>query len=165
MLKKNILFLMLIITSVACKFNPNRQGSGSKYLQGVWQQEKAIYEDKLLAYTLHTFKFTCDSFYLTLDTHTKVNTYADSCFNKGHWTEYVKGVYAVNSDTLYLNGTFLKSNFKQKISGCYRIGHYLSSFSLKNLDDSTAIFQDVTQHVPLLLRLKQKTICIPQPIN
>lgn len=165
MFKHFLSFSFTILTLVACKFNPNIQGQGVSYLQGSWKQDQALYEDKLLAYTLHTINFSCDSFYLTLDTRAKTNIYPDSCFNKGQWTEYVKGIYSLNKDTLYLDGTFTKSNFKQKISGCYRIGQYRAAFAVQQQGADTLLLKDATQHIPLLLRLKQKTICNPQPVN
>ncbi|MFN8406811.1 MAG: fumarate hydratase [Sphingobacteriaceae bacterium] len=149
----------------SCKFNSNIQGHGVDYLQGVWVEDHAGYQIQRLEYTLHTFKFTCDSFYLKLDTYAKVNRYFDHCFNQGHWTEYVKGTYLVNKDTLVLNGTFTKSNFKQKISGCYRIGQYVRAFFIEKKCDSFLILQDVSQHMPVSLRLQQKISCIPKPIN
>ncbi len=159
------IFLLIIFILISCKFNPNIQGRGSNDLQGIWVEEQAIYQDQLLEYTLHTFKFTCDSFYLTFDTHTRVNTYPGNCFNNGHWTEYVKGIYSVNKDTLSLNGTFTKSNFKQKISGCYHIGQYVKAFVIKKHKGDTLSFQDLSQHVPFSLKLKQRITCIPKPIN
>lgn len=156
---------ILFFSIVACKFNPNLQGEGTNYLQGIWKQDSVLYKDKLLAYTLHSFKFTCDSFYLTLNTHAKVNNYADSCFNKGEWNEYVKGTYLVRADTLYLNGTYTKSNFKQKISGCYRVGQYLTAFVLKKQHTDSLMLRDVSQHLPFILRLEQKIDCVPKPLN
>lgn len=110
-------FLLFIVCSVfsACRFNPDIQGSGEKFLQGVWEEDSVRYQDQLLQYTRHKFVFTCDSFYATLVTKSRVNTSPDSCFNNGTWTEYAKGVYFVRRDTLYFTGTYTKANFKQKV--------------------------------------------------
>jgi hypothetical protein len=159
------IFFCIIFTFFSCKFNPNVQGRGAIYLQGIWSEEQVLYQDQLLEYTLHTFKFTCDSFYLTLDTHAKANMYPDSCFNNGRWTEYVKGVYSVSNDTLSLNGTFTKSNFKQKISGCYHIGQYVKTFALKKCKNDSLSLRDMSQHVSFSLRLRQRINCIPKSIN
>lgn len=158
-------FFSVISMCISCKFNPNIQGRGTDSLQGFWTEERVIYQDQLLEYTLHTLRFTCDSFYLALDTYAKTNSYPDSCFNNGHWTEYVKGVYSTTNDTLFLNGTFTKSNFKQKISGCYRIGQYVKAFAIKKHEDDNLALQDVSQHVPFSLNLRQRTTCVPKPIN
>lgn len=156
-----IIFLLL----TSCKFNPNLQGKGTDYLQGVWAEDSVSYRDQLLQYTKHHYKFTCDSFYTTLTTFAKTNMYPDSCFNEGKWTEYAKGNYTVKGDSLVLSGTFTKSNFKQKISGCYRIGLYLETFIIKDKPGKTIHLQSVKQHRPVYLTLKQKTVCIQQPIN
>ena len=144
--------------------NPNLQGRGSDFLQGEWQEDSVLYQDKLLEYTKHRFKFTCDSFYAHLETHAKVNRHADSCFNGGYIKEYAKGRYVVNNDTLYLIGTFTKSNFKQKISGCYRIGQYIPSFLLKSQEGKIIQLQNLQNNTSVTLKLKQRTICNPKPL-
>lgn len=159
--------LLLVLCSLlfACRFNPNLQGKGENYLQGVWHEDSVVYQDELLQYTRHQFKFTCDSFYVTLKTSAKVNTYTDSCFNNGAWVEYAKGTYTVINDTLYIYGTFTKPDFKQKISGCYRIGQYLASFIIKRHTNKALYFQSLQQHLPVKLNLKQKISCVPKPLN
>ncbi|HUH32999.1 MAG TPA: hypothetical protein VLZ28_03545, partial [Daejeonella sp.] len=64
-----------------------------------------------------------------------------------------------------LSGTFTKSNFKQKISGCYRIGQYLETFIIKNTQEKTFHLQSLKQHRPVYLTLKQRTVCTQQPIK
>ncbi|MXV14613.1 fumarate hydratase [Hufsiella ginkgonis] len=149
-------FLFLGIT--ACKFNPNVRGKGTAYLQGVWTEEKAAYQDQLLQYTRHTFTFTCDSFYAVLKTTARVNPYPDSCFSNGSWTEYAKGKYLVRNDTLYINATFTHASFKQKLSGCYRIGQYLQAFLIKKHSADTLRLLNM-QHVPITMDLKEKIVC------
>jgi hypothetical protein len=158
----NFLLLACGFLLFACRFNPNMQGEGEPLLQGVWEQDSVQYQDKLLEYTRHKFTFSCDSFYATFITKAKVNQYPDSCFNGGNWSEYAKGTYVMRNDTLYLLGTFTKANFKQKISGCYRIGQYLPVFLVKEHTTDKLFFQD--QHINMTLNLKQKIVCNPKPL-
>ncbi len=157
---------LLIVACIfsACKFNPNYQGRGIDFMQGVWEEVPPPYKDSLMQYTLHKFKFTCDSVYLTLETHAKANYYADSCFNNGVWKEYAKGNYVVRNDTLYILSTFTKENFKQKLSGCYRIGQYLPIFVITKREANSLELQGLQQHVPVILQLKEKIKCDPQPL-
>jgi hypothetical protein len=141
------------------------QGKGEDYLQGIWQETSMPYQKQLLQYTNHHFTFTCDSFYVTLQTTARVNTYPDSCFNNGKWLEYAKGTYTSKGDTLILKGTFTKSNFKQKISGCYRIGVYNPVFLVTGKTNKTLMLQSLQNHAPVILKLKQKTSCVPKPLN
>lgn len=160
-----IIYCFLLMILFSCKFNANIQGKGLDELQGLWTEDRAAYQDQLLAYTLHHFKFSCDSFYLTFDHYARVNRYADHCFNDGHWQEFVKGTYQQKKDTLLLVGTFTKSNFKQKISGCYRIGQYNHGFLIQKQSPDSLLLQDVGQHLPMLLHLKTKLHCTPGLIN
>ena len=160
-----IFFLFIAILFSSCKFNPNLQGKGSDFLQGVWNEDSSIYRNQLLQYTTHQFKFTCDSFYVTLNTSAQTNIYPDSCFNNGKWTEYAKGNYSVKNDSLFISGTFTKPNFKQKISGCYRIGQYLETFIIKKSSSELIELVSLKQHLPLKLLLTEKITCLPKPIN
>ena len=158
-------FILILFASASCKFNPNLQGKGADVLQGVWQEDSILYRDQLLQYTAHQFKFTCDSFYATLDTYSKTNIYPDSCYNEGKWLEYAKGTYVLRNDSLLLSGTFTKPNFKQKISGCYRIGLYLETFLIKKAEERSIQLVSLKQHRPIQLALKEKITCIQKPIN
>ncbi len=160
-----LLFALCSLLFPACKFNPNLQERGVGFMQGVWQEDQVLYQDKLLQYTQHKFTFTCDSFYVVMNTTAKVNTYADSCFNNGKWTEYAKGTYMTKKDTLFLNGTYTKANFKQKISGCYKIGRYVPVYIIKKNTPDSLYLENFQQHLPLILRLKQKITCIPKPLQ
>ena len=156
--------LSVILLGASCKFNPDIQGRGATAFQGIWEEEPLVYRDSLLQYTRHQFKFTCDSFYANLTTTSRVNYYEDSCYNQGIWKEYAKGNYVVSGDTIYFNGTFTKENFKQKLSGCYRIGQYLPVFLIKSTSENTIELVDLEQHIPVTLKLKEKIICNPQPL-
>ncbi|HEY0054660.1 MAG TPA: fumarate hydratase [Pedobacter sp.] len=148
----------------ACKFNPNFQGGGAELVQGTWEEEPVAYQDSLIQYTRHKFRFTCDSIYVTLETHSKANYYPDSCFSNGIWKEYAKGNYILMNDTLYLSATFTKPNFKQKLSGCYRIGQYIPSFVIKSAGDNQLELKGLQQHIPLKMKLIERTECVPQPL-
>lgn len=158
-----LLFCSLLFLS-ACTRLPNIQGKGELFMQGIWNEDSVAYGKKLNTFTQHHFKFTCDSFYVNLLTRSKVNFYEDSCFNKGVWKEYAKGVYAVKGDTLYLGGTFTHANYKQKISGCYRIGRYEKNFLIKKYAASTLLLESLNDQHEINLNLKQKIICVQKAL-
>jgi hypothetical protein len=161
---RSILFLLFTFLLASCKFNPNLQGRGSDALQGVWEEDSVLYQDSLSQYTRHKIRFSCDSFYMTLQTTSKAVTSPDSCYNNGTWLEYLKGTYTVRGDTVQFFGTFTKSNFKQKISGCYRIGTYKPVYVIEKRSGSELKLQGLSTHFPVLLKLREKTTCIPKPL-
>jgi hypothetical protein len=161
---KLLAFCFLLLAFNACTRLPNIQGKGAPFLQGVWNQDSISSTANLLSYTKHHFKFSCDSFYVDLTTFSKVNYYEDSCFNKGVWKEYAKGTYAVKGDTLILVGTFTKANYKQKVSGCYRIGRYLSNFKIKTTQQNNIQLESLTDEREINLNLKQKINCVPKEL-
>ncbi len=154
-----------IVLLGSCKFNENMQGKGRDDFQGSWQEETVAYQNERLQYSKHQFRFTCDSVYVTINTFAKVNTYPDSCFNGGSWTEYAKGVYETKKDTLLVSATFTKPDFKQKISGCYRNGQYLPAFVIRKSSADTLYLEGLQDHLPLNLVLKEKTPCVQKPLN
>lgn len=156
---------LMLFTLNSCKFNPNLQGKGTESIQGVWEENSVDYQNERLQYTKHQFRFTCDSVYLTMKTFAKVSTYPDSCFNNGEWIEYAKGTYLTQSDTLLLTTTFTKSNFKQKISGCYRIGQYLPVFIISKNTGDSLLLQSLKQHLQIKLSLKERMQCVQKPLN
>lgn len=157
------LFTFLFLFS-ACKFNPNMQKTGAPEFQGIWEEAPLPFKDSLLLNTKHTFTFTCDSFYVNIETFSKVNYHADSCFKGGHWKEYAKGNYVISKDTLYLVGAFTHENFKQKLAGCYRTGVYNPKFLIRKTSPQEIELVNIHQHVPMSLNLKQKITCNPQPL-
>jgi hypothetical protein len=163
---KNYLLALVFSISAfsACTRLPNVQGKGEAFLQGVWDQDSVDNAYILLNYTQHHLKITCDSFYVDLTTYAKANYYADSCFNNGVWKEYAKGTYSVRNDTLVLNGTFTKSNYKQKVSGCYRIGRYLGNFKIKNSSAAQLKLESLDSQEEIKLILKQRVDCIPKEL-
>ena len=165
MRKALTLLVIFGILWASCKFNPNVQGKGSAVVQGEWQEVPVAYRDDLLQYTQHQFKFSCDSFYLTLSTTAKTNIYPDSCFKSGKWQEYVKGTYVQSHDTLFLKGTFTKSNWRQKISGCYRIGQYENVLIVQKSEKDRLYLRSMSQHIPIQLSLSKRTVCNPKPLD
>ena len=156
--------LFLIGIAAACKPLPNVQGKGEVFMQGLWNEDSVANSAQLLNYTQHKFKFTCDSFYVELVTHSKVNYYADSCFNKGVWKEYAKGVYEVRHDSLFLEGTYTKANYKQKVSGCYQIGRYLKTFYVRSKTAENLLLESTNDQRECTLVLKEKIICTPKSL-
>lgn len=158
-----VIFHFLLLVS-ACTRLPNVQGEGTAVLQGLWSQDSVANAPQLLNYTQHKFKFSCDSFYVDLTTHSKVNYYEEICFNKGIWKEYAKGTYIVKGDTLFLIGTFTKENYKQKVSGCYRSGRYLSNFKIKSADAASLVLESLNDQKECILTLKEKIKCVPKEL-
>jgi len=162
---KNLFLLLLIVGVItACKRLPNVQGKGEAFLQGVWSQDSVTNADQLLSYTQHKFKFTCDSFYVDLTTHSKVNYYADSCYNNGVWKEYAKGVYVVRNDSLFMEGDYAKSNYKQKVSGCFHTGRYIKSFYVKSISPKLIQMESASDQRDINLVLKARIICEQKPL-
>ena len=163
--KYHYLIVILCLTAfLGCERRPNVQGNGQVFMQGVWNQDSIANSAQLLNYTQQKFKFTCDSFYVDMTTHSKVNYYEDPCYNNGVWKEYAKGVYEVRKDSLFLEGTYTKANYKQKVSGCYNIGIYRKSFIVKSKDAKHLFLQSLSDQRDIDLVLKQKITCIPQSL-
>lgn len=165
--RRNYLFALVFSLSAlcfSCTRLPNVQGKGEVFLQGVWNQDSIANNDKLLSYTQHHFKITCDSFYVDLTTYAKVNYYEDSCFNNGVWKEHAKGTYRVKGDTLLLDGVFTKENYKQKISGCYRNGRYRPSFKIKSSASKSLVLESLNDQRECALVLKEQITCVPKEL-
>ncbi len=87
------------------------QGKGEVYLQGEWQQDSVPKEKQLLQYSIYHFKFSCDSFFVQINSFSKVNNGADTCMRLGHWSEYVRGSYQQMHDTLHMRGQFCNADY------------------------------------------------------
>ncbi|PTQ99862.1 hypothetical protein C8P68_102692 [Mucilaginibacter yixingensis] len=159
-------YLLLFTLSLAsCSFNPRLQGKGETYLQGEWQQDSSAVQHKLVTYTSNHFRFTCDSFYLKINTFSKVNYGADTCMNKGRWTEYVRGTYAQRNDTLFLRGQFCDDHYRIKeTQDCLRAGNYDELFSVSNKSDSLLQLSGTSSVIPIGLRLQKRTGCTPKAL-
>lgn len=164
MFRSLLAFFFFAILAISCRRLPNIQGEGDASLQGIWNQDSISGSDKLLNYTKHQFKFTCDSFYADLVTHSKANYYADSCFNNGIWKEHAKGVYQVRNDTLFLLGTWTKANYKQKVSGCYNIGQYIRTFKMIPTDTGKLYFENIDDHREIELIRTKEIKCVQQEL-
>jgi hypothetical protein len=135
---RSALTILLVLGSFflflsSCSSNPAFQGKGEAYVQGEWQQKAEAVDQQLLTYTLYRFKFSCDSFFVAMQTTSKVNYGADTCMNSGHWNEYAKGKYAQHTDTLVMKGFFCNADYSLKdVGGCFRSGvysRYLTAFN------------------------------------
>lgn len=158
-----ILFLAVMFAS-ACSRLPNVQGKGEAFLQGVWTQDSIPNKEQLKSYTQHHFKFSCDSFYVDYVTHSKVNYYNEECFNNGVWKEYAKGTYQVRNDTLILVGDFTKANYRQKVSGCYRNGHFISNFKVKSWSAEQLQLENLSDQTDVTLNLTEKITCVQKAL-
>ena len=160
-----IILLTLTLCLGACWMNPNRQKPGVKALQGEWQQDTVPIQKKLITYPLYHFKFTCDSFFVSISSFSKVNTGPDSCMNSGHWTEYSKGTYGQKNDTLHLKGQFCNADMSIKDDkGCFRSGDYEELFKVIKKTDSLVQLVSTTNTIPINARLIKKTSCTPKPL-
>ncbi len=166
--KKGLYFLLFtfnfLLLVVSCSRLPNVQGKGETFLQGVWNQDSVGNKAQMQSYTQHKFRFTCDSFYVDLVTHSKVNYYEEDCFNNGEWKEYAKGTYQVRNDTLMLIGDFTKANYKQKVSGCYRHGRYLINFKVKSWNAEQLQLENLSDQTEVKLNLKEKITCVQKAL-
>ncbi|MFW0714809.1 fumarate hydratase [Pedobacter sp. N23S346] len=159
-----LMFFIAAVLYSSCSRLPNIQGKGEEFMQGVWNEDSVAFSHKLSNYTQHHFKISCDSIYIDMVTHSKVNFYEDSCFNNGVWKEYAKGVYAVRGDTLFVGATFTHANYKQKISGCYRIGRYDKNFLIKKRSADTLILESLSDQREIKLALKEKITCVQKEL-
>jgi hypothetical protein len=166
-MQKPFAFYLLALTLMAsaCSMNPNMQGRGESYLQGEWQQDSTAVQKRLMTYSLYHFKFTCDSFFIKQQTFSKVNYGADTCMNKGRWTEYIRGTYSQHHDTLRLKGAFCNPDYSLKIeSGCFRTGVYEEYFKLNKKTDSLLQFSGTSSVIPISVRLINKLTCHTKPL-
>jgi hypothetical protein len=157
--------VLLVLSFAACKFNPNMQGRGADYLQGEWQQDTSALQKKLVNYSLYHLKFSCDSFFVSIKTISKVNPGADTCIKGGTYTEYAKGVYEHRNDTLHVRGLFCNANLTYKDpTGCFRSGVYEEYFKVVKQSDSLVQFNPTSSVVPINTRLIKRTTCNPKPL-
>ena len=164
-LKKIFLLSAFTFLLAACSFNPNVQGKGDSSIQGQWQQDSLPGQSKLLTYSLSAFRFDCDSFYITVNTVSKVNYGTDSCMNRGRWTEYIKGKYRRINDSLYLKGFYYTANGKLKEQAdCFGYGVYEQLYTVSAQTDSVLMLKGPSLVVPLQLRLQKRTVCVPKPL-
>lgn len=149
----------------SCSFNPNYQGKGRNYVQGTWQQDSVERQKLLVSYSLNTFRFSCDSFYVRIASTSKVNYGSDTCMNAGHWQEYAKGTYTQKGDTLHLNGFYCNPDYTlKKEGGCFSFGAYDEQFKVKLKGDSGLSLLSFSNSIPVNLRLLKRTTCVAKPL-
>jgi hypothetical protein len=154
-----------IFSLFSCSPNASIQGTGESFLQGEWEQVTNAADQKLVNYTLYHIKFTCDSFYVKMNTYSKVNYGADTCMNKGYWTEYAKGLYNMRNDTLHLKGFFTNAdNSLKNVGGCFRAGVYEEYFKTRNDADTLLQLTNTSGVLPLNLHLNKRITCVPKPL-
>jgi hypothetical protein len=158
-------FCFLLFAFGSCSMNPNMQKPGLTYLQGEWKQDSVPAEKRLVTYSLYHIKFSCDSFVMKISTVSKVNYGADTCMNKGHWDEYIRGTYSQKQDTLHLKGEFCNANLSYKDEKtCFRWGDYEEFFKVKQPKDSLIQFTSTSSVIPIQARLVKRASCIPKPL-
>ena len=138
------------------------QTEGTDYLQGVWVQDSIAHQDQMIDYSLHEFRFVCDSMYTTMHVNSKIQRIPDSCYQDGHWTEYARAVYVVRGDSLIAEGIYTKPNGKYKASGCYRTGTYLPRFRIAQHSADSLVLESRYDQRPLVLRKVQGISCVPK---
>jgi hypothetical protein len=148
-----------------CTPNANLQGKGEVYLQGEWQQYPVPKEKQLLEYSIYHFRFSCDSFFVQINTFSKVNNGADTCMNSGRWSEYVRGSYQQRNDTLHLRGQFCNADYSLKQEGgCFRSGIYEEFFKISKKSDSLLQFSSTSNVIPINAHLIKHTACNQKPL-
>lgn len=159
-------FTFIIAFSLAgCGVNPGLQGKGELYLQGEWQQDSIPKAKQLLDYSIYHLRFSCDSFFVQINSFSKVNTGADTCMNSGHWSEYIRGSYQQKNDTLHLRGQFCNADYSLKQEGgCFRSGIYEEFFKISKKTDSLIQFSSTSSVVPIYAYLIKRTTCNPKPL-
>jgi hypothetical protein len=159
------IFPLTLCLLSACKFNPDMQGKGESYLQGEWQQDSVKEQKKLTTYSLYRLTFNCDSFYLRINTFSKVNFGNDTCMNSGRWIEYAKGQYAQNHDTLHLKGQFCNADYSIKNeTTCFRSGVFEEYFKVNKKADSVVQFASTSNVIPINAHLIKKITCQIKPL-
>ena len=149
----------------SCSSNPDFQGKGEGYVQGEWQQKAESVDKQLLTSTLYHFKINCDSFFVAMQTTSKVNYGADTCMNSGHWTEYAKGKYEQHQDTLVMKGFFCNADYSLKnMGGCFRAGVYEEYFKTAKPADTLLRLTSTSSVIPINLHLVKRTTCVPKPL-
>lgn len=156
-----VVVVMLFFLS-ACRFNSDYQNVGEPTLQGTWIQESVPHQNELLTYSLHEFRFSCDSVYVTIRNFAKEPIIVDSCYNGGEWTEYARGLYVIRNDSLLIEATYIHANGKQKLTGCYHIGQYLPRLDIGKQTADSLYLQDRNSYIPMNLRKVESTTCVPK---
>ena len=141
------------------------QGKGAAFLQGEWKQDSVEDQKSLVSYSLYDFRFSCDSFYVKIQSASKVNYGSDTCMSKGHWVEYAKGTYQQKADSVMIKGFFCNADYSlKKEGGCFRFGDYEDSFKIISKNDSTLNLLSFTNTLPIKLKLVKRMGCVPKAL-
>ena len=151
-----LITLGMLLHFTSCQRHSDMQSEGIQTFQGVWKEQIDSNKNKLLNYTVHEFKFICDSVYVTMDVHAKTKTIADSCYKNGNWQEFAKAVYVQRGDSILAEGVYTKEDGKQKISGCYKNGQYLPRFKLIYNSSDSIVLQNKFESRPLILKKSKR---------
>lgn len=164
LIKAAFVVFTLLPSLTGCSFNKKVQDAGEPFLQGEWQQDSVMGKTQLINYSLSTYKFSCDSFYITIKTTNKVRYGMDSCLNKPDWTEYIKGRYTQYNDTLHFKGFYYNADGTLKRENtCYNSGVYNVLYGFKKITDSVIQLQSNSMVNPINMRLVNRTDCVPKP--
>jgi hypothetical protein len=162
-IKANIYYLLFIsaIFLCACTFNKKERVDGVDYLQGKWSEDSVENKNQLVSYQQYHITFTCDSFYLNIQTHSTVNLNGGACYDTKEWQEFAKGYYTLANDTLKLEGNFVNKTYKYKPEGsCYRVGKYEENFILNKQADGLIHIKSLQKGLVHQLVRKEKLVCI-----
>ncbi|MFD1628962.1 hypothetical protein [Pseudopedobacter beijingensis] len=160
MVHKLLLSVFLAFLCCSCKFNPRVDNTGDSTLQGIWDEDKKPFEEKLASVEKYKLKFICDSFYLDIKSHTRVNLDAGECYSRQEWSEYVKGTYVRKDDFLYLTGSFVNEHYRYKPQGsCYRFGKYEEKFLISQQGTDSLELRNTLTGITHLVILKQRVDC------
>ena len=162
-----LIIMALLFSFCACHRNSPYQGRGQSSLQGTWIEDsnalKTIPEKTV--FTRYNFKFTCDSVYITMNTHAGQDYFATPCYAGGNYTEYVKGTYIIQRDSLVVSGVFTHPNHKMKVAGCYRSGNIRFWYQIKEHTPATLKLRNTDEHGPIFLSRTQTCACEPKRIG
>lgn len=141
-----------------CWFNTAKKNQGAAYMQGQWLEDSDTLNSNLVEYKQRQFKFICDSFYLILNNSSKANYAQDTCYKNGKWTEYVKGVYSLNGDTITLKGAYVSKTFRFKKTACYTTGNFDETLLKQSNNDSVIVLKSFTGG-KVVLKLTERLVC------
>jgi hypothetical protein len=158
-------FVLFALSLSSCKMNPDMQTPGQAYLQGIWQQDSVPAQKKLITYSLYHLRFSCDSFFMSINSFSKVNYGADTCMSRGHWVEYTRGHYVQRNDTLFLKGQFANADYTVRNDpGCFHIGDYKEFFKITKKTDSVIQLSSTSGVIPITARLIKRITCQVKPL-
>ena len=153
-------FALLLLTISSCSFNQKKQAGGIDFLQGKWTEDSVENKNQLVSYQQYHITFTCDSFYLNIQTYSSVNLNGGACYDSKDWQEFAKGYYTLVNDTLKLEGNFVNKTYKYKPEGsCYRVGKYKEDFILNQTTDGKISVKSLQKGLLHQLLRKEKLVC------